>query len=120
MVSINIFNRIDKTVSFSAGEVIFEVGQPGDVMYAVLDGEVDIIVNKKTMETLKAGDILGEMSLIDNHIRSATAVAKADCKLAVIDQKQFSFLVQQTPFFAIEVMQVMANRIRNMDKLIGD
>ena len=84
-------------------------------MYIVKEGEVDILVHGKTVETVGPGEILGEMALIDQNPRSATAVARTDCQLVPIDEKRFTFLVQQTPYFSIEVMRIMARRLRQMD-----
>ncbi|HEU5100134.1 MAG TPA: Crp/Fnr family transcriptional regulator [Roseiflexaceae bacterium] len=58
------------------------------------------------------GGIVGEMALIDDRPRSATAVAATDCRLVPIDERRFTFLVQQTPMFALAVMRVMAERLR--------
>ena len=58
-------------------------------------------------------DVFGEMALIDNSPRSLTAVAITDTTLATIDRHRFLFLVQETPTFAIDVMTVMAERLRN-------
>jgi CRP-like cAMP-binding protein len=100
---------------FSAGETIFQAGESGNLMYVIQSGSVDIIVGKKVVETAEEGHIFGEMALIDHHVRSATAIAKTDCKLVPIDQKRFTFLVQQNPYFALEVMQVLAERLRHMN-----
>jgi len=53
------------------------------------------------------------MSLIDNEHRSGTVIAKTDVKLAPIAQKEFTFMVQETPYFALHVMHIMANRLRH-------
>lgn len=98
-----------------AGQTIFEAGQPGNLMYVIQSGSVDIMIGNKVVETAEDGYIVGEMALIDRHVRSATAIAKTDCKLVPIDQKRFTFLVQQNPYFAIEVMQVLADRLRHMN-----
>ena len=100
---------------FRAGQRIFSQGDPGDAMFVVQEGEVDIVVGEKVVETVNAGGFLGEMALIDQSSRSASAVARTDCKLVRIDPRRFQYLVQQTPFFAIEVMRVMARRLRQMD-----
>jgi CRP-like cAMP-binding protein len=84
-------------------------------MYAVSEGEVDILVHGKVVETVGPGGILGEMALIDTKPRSATAIAQTDCKLVPISEKRFTFLIQQTPHFALQVMRVMAERLRRMD-----
>jgi CRP-like cAMP-binding protein len=101
--------------SFSAGQQIFREGQPGDVMYIVVEGNVDILVGDKIVETVGPGGILGEMALIDNKARSATAIAKTDCKLMPINKTHFVFLVQETPYFALQVMKTMTDRLRYMN-----
>jgi CRP/FNR family cyclic AMP-dependent transcriptional regulator len=81
-------------------------------MYVILEGQVDIQASGKVLETIHSGGIFGELALVDNEPRSAEAVAKTDCKLVPINKKRFGFLVTETPFFALEVMKVMANRLR--------
>lgn len=100
---------------FAAGQSIFSEGQPGDSMYVVLEGQVDLLVNGKLVETLGSGGVLGEMALLDAAPRSASAVARTDCKLIPVNQKRFSLLVQHTPNFALQIMRVMAGRLRRMD-----
>jgi len=58
------------------------------------------------------------MALIDHQERSANARAKSDSKVVPVDQKRFLYLIQNTPFFAVEVMQVMAMRLRKMNEAI--
>lgn len=87
-------------------------------MFAIVEGEVEIRLNGKTVEVCKAGSIVGEMALIDSQPRSATAIAKTDCKLASVDEKRFLFLVQQTPLFALQVMRIMTERLRHMNEQV--
>ncbi len=117
MGKLHIFQNAGDYQAFSAGQVIFRQGSPGDVMYVVQEGEVDIMLADHVLETVEAGGLLGELALIDNRPRTATAVASTDCKVVAIDQERFTFLVQETPFFALRVMQAMAERIRYMDAL---
>jgi CRP/FNR family transcriptional regulator, cyclic AMP receptor protein len=111
-MTIHLFKHSKDQEAYAAGQIIFEAGQPGEFMYVVTEGEVQIMVGNKVIDTIGAGDILGEMALIDVQPRSATAIAKSDCRLAPIDAKRFTFLVQQTPHFALQVMQTMAKRLR--------
>lgn len=62
--------------------------------------------------------IFGELSLIDQETRIASAIARTDCMVQVIDKLRFLFLVQETPLFAIRVMKVLADRLRRVDRLI--
>ena len=110
------FRHVTDLVDFKAGETVFRQGDAGDRMYVVREGEVDIQVADEVLETVAAGGMLGEMALIDDSPRSATAIVRADAKLAPVDQKLFTFLVQQTPYFAVQVMKTMADRLRRMDR----
>ena len=100
---------------FSSGQTIFVQGDPGDSMYVVLKGEVELSINGAIRETLGPGEPFGEMALIDRSPRVASVVALTDCRLAVISEKRFLFLIQQTPYFALQIMKVMAERLRKMD-----
>jgi CRP-like cAMP-binding protein len=64
------------------------------------------------LETLPQFSIFGEMALIDNAPRSATAIAASDVKLVSVSEKQFLFLISNTPYFALNVMRTMAQRLR--------
>ena len=86
-------------------------------MYVLLEGEMDILVGSLLVETAQRGALLGEMALIDNSPRTASAMAKTACRLAPIDQKRFHFLVQQTPNFATHVMKVLSARLRRMNEM---
>jgi CRP/FNR family cyclic AMP-dependent transcriptional regulator len=108
----------DYVQAFACGQRIFSEGQHGDWMYVVVEGEVELLVNNVLVERLGPGGVLGEMSLIDAAPRSATAVARTHCKLWSINQKRFSYLVQQTPDFALQMMRVMAVRLRHMDQRV--
>jgi len=119
MPTIDIFRLEPNPLIFSAGQTIFNIGDHGDLMYAVLEGEVNIIVNNTITETTIVGGVFGEMGVVDDdHIRTATAVAKTDCKLVAINRKRFMFLVQQTPYFAVEIMQILAGRLHRNDRYI--
>lgn len=103
---------------FRAGETIFRQGAPRTSMFVVNEGEVEIRVGNKVVEVVGPSGIFGEMAMIDGGPRTATAVARSDCKLVPVDEKRFQFLVQQTPYFAIEVLRVLAGRLRRVDQLI--
>ena len=111
----NLFKNTNNIEEFKKGATVFTEGTPGDVMYVVMEGEVEVWVNTKLVDIIKTGQIFGEMAIIDESKRSATAIARSDCRLAVVDQKLFLYMVQQTPFFSLEVMRVLADRLRFMN-----
>ena len=119
MTTLDIFQTITDPLTFAAGDTIFRAGDPGDAMFVVTEGEIEIFVHGKILETVKGpGGIIGEMALIDTKPRSATALATTAGKMVRVDQARFLFLVQNTPFFAIEVMQVIVDRLRRMDSVV--
>ena len=79
---------------------------------SVQSGEVEIRLGNRVLETLPQYSIFGEMALIDTAPRSATAIAASDARLVPVSEKQFLFLISNTPYFALNVMRVMARRLR--------
>jgi CRP/FNR family cyclic AMP-dependent transcriptional regulator len=114
MPSINIFRNSTEYTTVKKGKLIFKEGEPGNIAYAIKEGEVDIVLGERVIDHVLPGGIIGEMALIDKRPRSASAVAATDCQLVPINDKQFTFLVQQTPYFALDVMRVMADRLRRL------
>lgn len=112
----DLFKNSEDRVKYPAGHVIFKEGEPGKEMYVVSSGAVELRLGERRLEAIEPGGILGEMALVDSSPRSATAVAATDCELVAIDEKRFQFLLQRVPFFAIEVMRVMAQRLRRLSR----
>ncbi len=102
-----------------AGKVIFREGDPGTDVYVVLEGKVELRVGGRLVETVGGGGILGEMALIEQAPRVATATARTAAELLPISESRFMGMIQQTPSFALQIMKVMAARLRKMDALIG-
>ena len=116
MSGINIFKHATNVVDLGPGEVVFKEGDPGDVMYAVVEGSVDIVLGDAVVETVESGGIVGELALVDAGPRSATAIVRTPARLARVDQREFTFLVQEHPTFALQVMRVLAERIRRANE----
>jgi CRP/FNR family transcriptional regulator, cyclic AMP receptor protein len=105
-----------ETHSVKAGEVIFKESDEARQLFVIKSGVVTIQSGNRKLAELSTNEIFGEMALIDDAPRSATAVAKTDVELVPISEKQFLFLVSQTPFFALKVMRVLARRLRATNK----
>ncbi len=111
-----LFRHETSIVKLKPGEKLFTEGDPAPCMYVVRAGTVQITSGKTVLEEARPGSILGEMALIDDKPRSATALAMTDCEIAVIDRNRFLSLVQQTPSFALDVMKVLSHRLRRTNR----
>ena len=100
--------------SFPAGSTIFKEGDPGDKMYFVQSGDVELRVGGKSVHVIEMGGFFGEMALIEGAPRSASAHAVIDCNLMPVDRAKFEQLVKMTPDFVVEMMRTLANRLRKM------
>jgi CRP-like cAMP-binding protein len=105
-------------LEFKAGEVIFDKEDRADVMYIIKSGKVEIFRGNRLLETVSPNNIFGEMALVDPAPRSAMAIAATDVQIVPVSEKQFAFLVSQTPYFALNVMRVMTRRLRVMDSIV--
>jgi CRP/FNR family cyclic AMP-dependent transcriptional regulator len=111
-------NNIDSRF-FKAGSTIFREGEEAHELFVIKSGDVRIQIGNRTVSELSADHIFGEMALIDNQPRSASAIAVTDVELVPVSEKQFLFLVGQTPYFALKVMRVLAQRLRATNKTFG-
>ncbi|MBK1989620.1 cyclic nucleotide-binding domain-containing protein [Sphaerospermopsis aphanizomenoides BCCUSP55] len=118
VATISIFQKQPDPQAFLAGATIFEEGQSGNVMYGILEGEVEILVNDKSVETISAGEVFGAGVLVGIKNRTYTAIAKTNCKLAFIDEYSFIFAIQETPMFAIQVMKSYSERLSRVEHSI--
>jgi CRP/FNR family transcriptional regulator, cyclic AMP receptor protein len=105
--------------SYKAGSVVFREGDQARELYVIKSGQVRIQIGNRTITELGTDSVFGEMALIDSEPRSATATAITDVELVPVTEKQFLFLVRQTPFFALKVMRVLAQRLRATNKTFG-
>jgi CRP/FNR family cyclic AMP-dependent transcriptional regulator len=133
--SVPLFERLDdeerallagqiEDVEFAAGTNIFKRGDPGDAIFIVASGEVEIYVEDTTgqrivFETAKAGEFFGELSLLDGDPRSASALAIQATRALRIDRDDLSLLFSRHPNAALDVLSVIGRRLREADKLLG-
>ena len=105
---------------FRAGAVLFEEGQPGDYMYVVQAGEVEIRrqvgETERVLAVLTPGEFLGEMAILNARPRSATAVCKTDAKLLVIEGTTFEAMLRARPEIALRIIKSLATRLESANQ----
>ena len=106
------------TIGFPAGAVVFSRGEPGNCMYIVQSGVIEMMIGDKVIETVGPNEAIGFMSMIDDAARSSTARVKEACELSIIDARMFRFMVDEVPNFALFIMGVLARRIRGMSNVV--
>lgn len=116
MATVNIFQHETHNETFAAGEVIFRQGEPGELMYVIQEGEVELRLDEHLLETVGPGGIFGEMALLDPTARNATAIARTGCRVVPLNQTRFKVHVHHTPYFAIQVMRIIADRLCRMNQ----
>ena len=119
MVFFELFANNPDIVRVPAGQPLFSEGEEGHRLFVLTTGNAEIIVNHRVVETIQHGNIVGEMGLVSPGPRSASVVALSDCEFVAVDEKRFQYLVQQTPFFAMQVMRVLAERLRAANQLVA-
>lgn len=104
--------------SFRVGGVIFSAGEPPRFAYLIQSGRVDVVIDqgetKKVVGTLEAGDMLGEMALVDKQPRSASAVAKDATTCIVITPQDFKRRLDKSDAFVRAMIKVLTQRLRKM------
>jgi diguanylate cyclase (GGDEF)-like protein len=101
--------------AYPAGSAIFSVGEPGSEMYVIASGQVQIRLGDLVLDTVGAGEVIGEMALLDHSVRSASAFALTHCTVLRIDREALLEWVRAAPAVALELARVMVRRLRAMD-----
>ena len=115
-----------KKAHYRKYDLIFTEGSPGDCAYMIDKGRIAIISGKnihgkhKVLAVLSTNAIFGEMALIDEDVRTATAFALEDCKLSVITPKTLHYLIENEPLTLGPLLGVLSQRLRQTTKLLKD
>jgi CRP-like cAMP-binding protein len=117
----NIYQKYVKT--FEPGEILFKEGEHGEVMFIIIQGEVEIrkstsAKTARTLITFHEGDIFGEMALIDKKPRSATAIAVSPCRTLVVNEALLDHMIEHNPDFAKKMIRMLSERIRKANLII--
>jgi len=107
----------------AAGSELFRTGQPGEAMYVIKRGEIELYIKdhagqKIVLATATEGQVFGEMALLDHGPRTATACAISDCELLELDRDSLLRLFQTTPKAALSLLAAMSHMTRKADELL--
>jgi CRP/FNR family transcriptional regulator, cyclic AMP receptor protein len=97
------------------GKVFIRQGEPGWECFVIADGKAKATMRGTGSASLGRGDVVGEMSLLDQGPRSATVTATSDMHLLVLSSRSFSALINQVPLVARRIMVVLAGRVRSAE-----
>ena len=134
LAAVRLFELLDKedietlaavidSIKISAGEILFRVGEPGDSLFIVETGEVELFINDTTGQKIvltvaERDDFFGDLSMLDNRPRSATARALKDTELLVLDRDDLLLLFRKTPDAALSMMAALSAMLRKADDLL--
>jgi CRP-like cAMP-binding protein len=115
--------------TYKSGDTVFEQGQPGVGLYLVLSGAVDVLQGDEDGIRLRLseageGSFFGEMALLDDSARTASAVATEDTELAVFFRSDLLSLAEQRPSVAAKIVmrlsQIVAERLRRTNRALRE
>jgi CRP/FNR family cyclic AMP-dependent transcriptional regulator len=110
-------------IQLPAGETLFKTGEPGESLYVVKSGEMELYIKdtagqKILLAIASAGEVFGELALLDRGPRTATALALADTELLELDRDDLLLLFQKSPAAALRLLAAMSHMTRKADELL--
>lgn len=109
------------TRHLKAGEIIFQPGDFGDVLYGVVSGRIELTWGSAFSETVEPGGCFGVGALVDpDHRRFGTATALTDCELLEMDRPEFLFAVQELPMFGLEMLHDLEMRLQQLKRSVAE
>jgi CRP/FNR family transcriptional regulator, cyclic AMP receptor protein len=113
VTQLHIFQHATETQQYAAGAVIFREGERSQAIYVVREGQVALWRQGLVVASAGPGKLTG-LAFVSRLPHLVTAVAQTDCTLVAIDERQWAFLVQQTPHFATQVMALLIEQIHTL------
>jgi CRP/FNR family cyclic AMP-dependent transcriptional regulator len=115
--------RVFERREAKAGEIVFSIGEPGDSLYVVGTGLVELFVKDNTgskivLTVCNPGEIFGELSLFDGGARTATAMCLEDCTLLVLERDDLHAFLRVRPDAALDLLTTMGQRLRSTDEIL--
>lgn len=113
---LQIIARHMQVVAVPAGTALMHEGDHGDAFYIVLDGRAVVESAGRAVGTLRAGDFVGELALLDPAPRNATVTTAADSTVGVVDARTFAAIVRDVPALTGKLLAALARRLRDRDR----
>lgn len=107
--------RLADEIDVKAGQVLLRQGSVGREFFVILEGSIRLDRDGKTIRTLGAGDFLGDIALVTERPRTATATAETDSRLLVLGHREFHSLMDQFPSIRMSVLESIAVRLRSLE-----
>ena len=116
---------IGQTVEYGKGEIVFQQGDPGDALFVVNSGTVEIGIlseegKKLSLNVMKAGDVFGEIAALDGGIRTATATALQPVTMVKYRRSDLNELISSRSEMALKVIELLCGRIRWINQQVED
>ena len=110
---------------FSAGAEVFAQGDPGDAMYFIDEGRLEVSVispdgRKLSLDILKDGDVVGEIALLDEGLRTATITARTHSRLWRLSRKDLKVAIAEDPELSMELLVLAGKRLRWLSRQIHE
>ncbi len=111
--------------TFVAGQTIFRAGDPGGEMHVVISGRVELFIidsggNRASVGVVEAGEMFGELSLLDSEPRSASAIALEPTHTSVVDRNDLTLLFSKRPEAALDILATLSGRLRRADLMLAE
>ena len=109
------------TLRVKAGDILFQPGDHGDVLYGVVSGTIALTWGSELSETVGPGGCFGVGALVDpEHRRFGTATALSDAELLEMDRPEFLFAVQELPMFGLELLHDLESRLQQLKRSVAE
>ena len=115
---------MSESLTYRAGELLFDQGEEGDSAFVVLDGEASVLINiggeKREVAVIGSKQVFGEMAVLCDIPRTAAIGAKSDLEVLRIDREAFLKLLNEFPEVSLQVMRFLAERLENTTRDLGE
>lgn len=126
LASVPLFAKLDKRglqrlgqladeIDLPAGKVLTRQGQRGDEFFVIVDGRVRVERDGKLVAVLGSGQFVGEIALVDEGPRTATATCETDCRMILLGHREFHALLREQPDIELKILRALAERVRRLD-----